>query len=98
MQVGARSGLHLNSVVSPRAADDLTCLTRRSLMAKKQIDANPTRGINAQPRLHQRAGEIKRYGTVNHALPLETEEAVRLQMTEQLNQLPAATMTLRDLD
>jgi len=66
-------------------------------MAKKQIDTNPTRGINAQPRLHQRAGEIQQYGTVNHALPLEMEEPVRLQMTEQLNQLLADTMTLRDL-
>lgn len=66
-------------------------------MAKKQIDASPTRGINAQPRLHQRAGEIQQYGTVNHALPLEMEEPVRLQMTEQLNQLLADTMTLRDL-
>jgi len=66
-------------------------------MAKKQIDANSTRGINAQPRLHQRAGEIQPYGTVNHALPLEMEEPVRLQMTEQLNQLLADTMTLRDL-
>jgi len=66
-------------------------------MAKKQIDANPTRGINAQPRLHQRAVEIQQYGTVNHALPLEMEEPVRLQMTEQLNQLLADTMTLRDL-
>ena len=66
-------------------------------MAKKQIVANPTRGINAQPRLHQRAGEIQQYGTVNHALPLEMEEPVRLQMTEQLNQLLADTMTLRDL-
>ena len=66
-------------------------------MAKKQIDANPTRGINAQPRLHQRGGEIQQYGTVNHALPLEMEEPVRLQMTEQLNQLLADTMTLRDL-
>ncbi len=55
-------------------------------MAKKQIDANPTRGINAQPRLHQRAGEIQQYGTVNHALPLEMEEPVRLQMTEQRQQ------------
>jgi len=66
-------------------------------MAKKQIVAAPTRGINAQPRLHQRAGEIQPYGTVNHALPLEMEEPVRLQMTEQLNQLLADTMTLRDL-
>src|SRR5579884_2572672 len=53
--------------------------------------------FSAQPRLHQRAGEIQAYGTVNHALPLELEEPVRLEMTEQLNQLLADTMTLRDL-
>jgi len=53
--------------------------------------------VNAQPRFHQRAGEIQPYGTVNHALPLELEEPVRLEMTEQLNQLLADTMTLRDL-
>ena len=47
--------------------------------------------INAQPRFHQRAGEIQAYGTVNHALPLELEEPVRLEMTEQLNQLLADT-------
>jgi hypothetical protein len=34
---------------------------------------------------------------VNHALPLELEEPVRLEMTEQLNQLLADTITLRDL-
>jgi starvation-inducible DNA-binding protein len=33
----------------------------------------------------------------NHALPLELEEPVRLEMTEQLNQLLADTITLRDL-
>ncbi len=53
--------------------------------------------INAQPRLHQRAAEIQSYGTVNHMLPLDLEEPVRLEMTEQLNQLLADTMTLRDL-
>ena len=56
-----------------------------------------TSNINAQPRFHQRAGEIQPYGTVNHALPLELEEPVRLEMTEQLNQLLADTITLRDL-
>jgi len=66
-------------------------------MAKKHIDANSRGTINAQPRLHQRAREIQSYGTVNHALPLELEEPVRLEMTEQLNQLLADTMTLRDL-
>ena len=66
-------------------------------MAKKQIDAKSTEKISAQPRLHQRAPEIQSYGTVSHALPLQLEEPVRLEMTEQLNQLLADTMTLRDL-
>ena len=59
---------------------------------------NKTSGkITAQPRLHQRAPQIQAYGTVNHLLPLELEEPVRLEMTAQLNQLLADTMTLRDL-
>src|SRR5215475_11694060 len=66
-------------------------------MAKKNGNKNTTRNISAQPRLHQRAREIQAYGTVNHTLPLELEEPVRLEMTEQLNQLLADTMTLRDL-
>jgi starvation-inducible DNA-binding protein len=67
-------------------------------MAKRQNDAHARSGrINAQPRLHQRAREIQSYGTVSHMLPLELEEPVRLEMTEQLNQLLADTMTLRDL-
>lgn len=53
--------------------------------------------LNAQPRLHQRAPEIQQFGTVTHALQLELEEPVRLEMTEKLNQLLADTMTLRDL-
>ena len=65
-------------------------------MSKK--DASTSRGkISAQPRLHQRAGEIQAYGTVSHLMPLDLEEPVRLEMTEQLNQLLADTMTLRDL-
>lgn len=62
-------------------------------MPKKNHDAP----ISAQPRFHQRAGEIQAYGRVSHALPLELEEPVRLEMTEQLNQLLADTITLRDL-
>ena len=53
--------------------------------------------ISAQPRLHQRAAQIQAYGTINHLLPLELEEPVRLEMTAQLNQVLADTMTLRDL-
>jgi|SRR5579872_1984722 len=70
-------------------------------MPKKDLTAKgpaSDRGkINAQPRLHQRAGEIQKYGTVSHMLPLDLEEPVRLEMTEQLNLMLADTMTLRDL-
>jgi len=70
-------------------------------MAKKNASSNRASAdrapISAQPRLHQRAGEIQKYGTVSHMLPLDLEEPVRLEMTEQLNQLLADTMTLRDL-
>jgi starvation-inducible DNA-binding protein len=53
--------------------------------------------ISAEPRLHQRAPEIQQYGTVTPMLPLDLEEPVRLEITEQLNQILADTMTLRDL-
>jgi starvation-inducible DNA-binding protein len=66
-------------------------------MSKRQMHTNTASRPSAQPRLHQHAREIQVYGTVNHALPLELEEPVRLEMTEQLNQLLADTMTLRDL-
>src|SRR5438874_5028888 len=65
-------------------------------MPKKLFSGNHGK-VSAQPRFHQRAREIQEYGTVNYALPLELEEPVRLEMTEQLNQLLADTMTLRDL-
>src|SRR5580693_5610939 len=78
--------------MSPRAP-----VKREKPMPKKHSDGNTRGRISAQPRLHQRAGAIQSYGTVNHALPLEREEPVRLEMTEQLNQLLADTMTLRDL-
>jgi starvation-inducible DNA-binding protein len=66
-------------------------------MPKKTAANHNRTTLNAQPRIHQRAREIQQYGTVTHALPLELEEPVRLEMTEQLNQLLADTMTLRDL-
>src|ERR1700758_4150069 len=65
-------------------------------MSKREITSRQTT-INAQPRIHQNAAEIQAYGTVSHALPLDLDEPVRLEMTEQLNQLLADTMTLRDL-
>jgi len=70
-------------------------------MAKKDLSpkgpASERGNVSAQPRLHQRAAEIQKYGTVSHMLPLDLEEPVRLEMTEQLNLLLADTMTLRDL-
>jgi starvation-inducible DNA-binding protein len=65
-------------------------------MAKKEA-ASANHRVSAQPRLHQRAKELQTYGTVSPSLPLELEEPVRLEMTEQLNQLLADTITLRDL-
>jgi starvation-inducible DNA-binding protein len=65
-------------------------------MAKKEA-ASANHRVSAQPRLHQRARELQAYGTVSALLPLELEEPVRLEMTEQLNQLLADTITLRDL-
>jgi len=65
-------------------------------MARKVASGNHDR-VSAQPRIHQNGREIQKYGTVTHALPLELEEPVRLEMTEQLNQMLADTMTLRDL-
>ena len=62
-------------------------------MAKR----NSSTATNAEPRVHQRGGEMQAYGTVTHAFHLELEQPVRLEMTEQLNQLLADSMTLRDL-
>ena len=53
--------------------------------------------VSAEPRVHQRGREIQSYGTVTHAFHLELEQPVRLEMTEQLNQLLSDSMTLRDL-
>ena len=66
-------------------------------MASNDTDKKIPRTVSAQPRLHQRGVEIQAYGTVNHLLPLDLEEPVRLETTALLNQLLADTMTLRDL-
>lgn len=66
-------------------------------MSKKENSARRQGPLDAQPRIHQKAPEIQTYGTVSHALPLELDEPVRLEMTEQLNLLLADSMTLRDL-
>ena len=66
-------------------------------MSGQQRQSRQTGHISAQPHFHQNAPEIQAYGTVSHLLPLGLEEPVRLEMTAQLNQLLADTMTLRDL-
>jgi starvation-inducible DNA-binding protein len=65
-------------------------------MPKKPISSNSNKA-SAQPRYHQTARELQPFGTVTSTQPLQLEEPVRLEITEQLNQLLADTMTLRDL-
>jgi starvation-inducible DNA-binding protein len=67
------------------------------MQSKKSAGDPVHHSFNGQPHLHQKSPEIQAYGTVSHMLPLELEEPIRLEMTEQLNQLLADTMTLRDL-
>ena len=65
-------------------------------MPKRSVSR--THGVlTAEPHVHQRGREIQAYGTVTHAFHLELENPVRLEMTEQLNQLLADSITLRDL-
>jgi starvation-inducible DNA-binding protein len=65
-------------------------------MAKKTATTNNHK-LSPNPRYHQSAPEIQAFGTVSSRIPLQLEEPVRLEMTEQLNLLLADTMTLRDL-
>jgi len=65
-------------------------------MPKKPPSSND-RKISSNPRYHQRGPEIQAFGTVSSRIPLQLEEPVRLEMTEQLNQLLADVITLRDL-
>src|ERR1700676_2986153 len=65
-------------------------------MTKKPSSSN-SRKPSAQARYHQTARELQAFGTVTSVMPLQLIEPVRLEMTEQLNQLLADTITLRDL-
>src|SRR5712672_569296 len=65
-------------------------------MAKKPVSSNSHRA-SAQPHFSQKGRELQMFGTVTNTMPLQLEESVRLEMTEQLNQLLADTITLRDL-
>src|ERR1035437_6067174 len=67
------------------------------MSSKKSTGESVHSNFTGQPHLHQKSPEIQPYGTVSHMLPLELEEPIRLEMTEQLNQIAADTMTLRDL-
>jgi starvation-inducible DNA-binding protein len=69
---------------------------KEGTMVKRSSSSNHN-PATAEPRVHQRGRETQRYGSVTHAFHLELEEPVRLEMTEQLNQLLADSMTLRDL-
>jgi starvation-inducible DNA-binding protein len=66
-------------------------------MPKKSSSSENRSVANAEPRVHQSASEIQAYGTVTHAFHLQLEQPIRLEMTEQLNQLLADSMSLRDL-
>lgn len=63
----------------------------------KKLISNPAGKVSAQPRFHQTGRELQAFGTVTNMGPLQLEEPVRLEMTEQLNLLLADTITLRDL-
>ncbi len=65
-------------------------------MPKKPSSSNSHKA-SAQPRFHQKARELQAFGTVTSMQPLQLDEPIRLEMTEQLNQLLADTITLRDL-
>ena len=65
-------------------------------MARKDLSVRNHKP-SPNPRYHQRAPEIQAFGTVSSRIPLQLEEPVRLEMTEQLNLLLADTMTIRDL-
>src|SRR5262245_66231285 len=73
------------------------CQKGTGMTKKEPFRQLSSRKISAQPRLRQKTSEIQSYGTVLHLMPLDLEEPVRLEITEQLNQLLADTMSLRDL-
>jgi starvation-inducible DNA-binding protein len=65
-------------------------------MAKKTLSVS-NHNPSPNPRYHQKAPELQAFGTVSNRIPLQLEEPVRLEMTEQLNLLLADTITIRDL-
>jgi len=65
-------------------------------MAKKTLSTSNHKP-SPNPRYHQSAPALQAFGTVSSRIPLQLEEPVRLEITEQLNVLLADTVTLRDL-
>ena len=57
---------------------------------------SPQNTAQAAPYLNQRSKPVQEFGTVVH-LPIGLDEKVRLKSTENLNQLLADTIMLRDL-
>jgi len=90
-----RSG-YVAQTVPPSRLSPKFRVFQENFMAKKPISTNSHKA-SAQPRFHQNARELQAFGTVTNVMPLQLEEPVRLEMTEQLNQLLADTITLRDL-
>jgi len=66
---------------------------RSSAKTQQQLEAGSDR---ASPILHQKAREIQPFGKMTH-MPIALDENVRAQSVENLNQLLADTMTLRDM-
>lgn len=69
--------------------------TRNSRSSVKREDLEDG-SERATPILHQKAREIQPYGKVTR-MPIALDEEVRAQSAENLNQLLADTMTLRDM-
>lgn len=65
----------------------------RSSVRREELEAGSEK---AAPILHQKAREIQPYGKATR-MPIALDEEVRAQSAENLNQLLADTMTLRDM-
>src|ERR671931_445047 len=70
-------------------------LSGRTVMSKRTIDADAILN-QAKPLVHQQAHEVQPYGHLVK-LPIALAENVCRESVENLNQLLADTMTLRDL-
>jgi starvation-inducible DNA-binding protein len=70
----------------------------RDSQPKKQADASAANGTaKAEPLLNQQGQILQKYGTVLPKLPLALDVKIRETSVENLNQVLADTMTLRDL-